>query len=103
MSKLGPDALVCRSFLLADGRAEGTQLEAEVGWRTGLLAAIFCAAQFVTSFPLGALSDRVGRKPMMVLSHASGAATIVAFGLSGNYAAALGSRIVGGLLNVTGG
>ena len=40
---------------------------------------------------------------MMVLSHASGAATVVAFGLSGNYLAAISSRFIGGALNVTGG
>ena len=36
--------------------------EAAVGSATGMLAAVFCAAQLVTSYPWGMISDRVGRK-----------------------------------------
>ena len=39
------DAACCRDFL-GDSLAEDhKRLEAEVGWRTGLLAAAFCAGQ----------------------------------------------------------
>ena len=36
--------------------------EERVARLTGLLAACFCGAQFLTSFAWGLLSDRVGRK-----------------------------------------
>ena len=36
--------------------------EAVVGRATGILSAVFCAAQLLTSYPLGMLSDRIGRK-----------------------------------------
>ena len=36
--------------------------EQAVGRATGLLAAVFCAAQLLTSFPWGLVSDRIGRK-----------------------------------------
>lgn len=48
-----------RDFQLASGGDTG---EGAVGRLTGLLAATFCAAQLVTSYPWGMLSDRIGRK-----------------------------------------
>jgi MFS family permease len=36
--------------------------EQTVGKRTGLLAAVFCAAQLLTQLPWGLVSDRIGRK-----------------------------------------
>ena len=39
----------------------------------------------------------------MILSQLSGVATVIAFGLSPNYACAITTRLVGGALNATGG
>lgn len=51
-------------YMVRDFEAEGGRppSEATVGRLTGLLAAVFCAAQLVTSYPWGIISDRVGRK-----------------------------------------
>lgn len=48
-----------RDFQTQTGGDTGEQV---VGRLTGLLAATFCAAQLVTSYPWGMLSDRIGRK-----------------------------------------
>lgn len=48
-----------RDFQAAAGDAASEQA---VGRATGMLAATFCAAQLVTSYPWGMVSDRVGRK-----------------------------------------
>lgn len=50
-----------RDWEAAAHGAEGVSEQA-VGRATGLLAAMFCAAQLVTSYPWGHLSDRIGRK-----------------------------------------
>ncbi len=51
-------------YMVRDFQAQGGHPpdEATVGRLTGLLAAVFCAAQLVTSYPWGIVSDRVGRK-----------------------------------------
>jgi len=43
----------------------------KIGQFVGLLGASFCAAQFLTSTLWGGLSDRFGRKPILVRKHAS--------------------------------
>jgi MFS family permease len=48
-----------RDFEAARG---GATSEAAVGRATGMLAAVFCAAQLVTQLPWGLVSDRIGRK-----------------------------------------
>ena len=66
-----------------------------------LQAATFCAAQFVSSYPLGRVSDRIGRKPMLIMSNVSSCASIVLFGLSGSFQTAAILRSLGGLFNCT--
>lgn len=73
--------------------------EEAVGSLTGLLGACFCAAQLLTSYPLGMLSDRIGRRPIMVLGNLSSTLAGVFFGLSSNFLQAVLTRVGGGLLN----
>lgn len=65
----------------------------------GLLASLFQAAQVLTSFLLGKISDSLGRKPILVLGNIAGTLSILAFGLAGTYQGAATARFVGGLLN----
>lgn len=48
-------------YMVRDWQGE-LATEQAVGKATGLLAAVFCAAQLCTSFPWGLISDRIGRK-----------------------------------------
>jgi MFS family permease len=88
-----------RDFLAADDPGGIPPSEDRVGVLTGLLGASFCSAQLLTSFPLGMLSDRIGRKPIIVFGNISCVAGVLAFGVSGTYAAAVAARAVAGLLN----
>ncbi|KAI8101150.1 hypothetical protein M9435_001258 [Picochlorum sp. BPE23] len=73
--------------------------EKEVGFLTGVLGATFCFAQTLTSFLLGKLSDRVGRKPIIVLGNVSCAVFVLLFGLSGNFVHACVTRLCMGATN----
>lgn len=82
-----------RGFLGADADEEA------VGYRVGLLGAAFCLAQTFTSYLLGLLSDRIGRKPVIVAGNISCAVGVVFFGLSGNLYQALFTRLAMGATN----
>jgi len=82
-----------RGFLGEDAEEEA------VGYRVGILGAGFCLAQTFTSLPLGLLSDRIGRKPIMVMGNISCAVGVVMFGLSRNLSQALFTRLAMGATN----
>jgi MFS family permease len=93
------DFLSAASSSATGGTPSPPPSEAQVGKLTGLLGASFCAAQLVTSYPLGRLSDRIGRRPLILLGNLSCIVSVLAFGFSATYAQATLSRIVGGLTN----
>lgn len=64
-------------------------------------AACFCAAQFLSSFPWGRISDRLGRKPMLVMSNLSSCLSVIGFGLSTSFPTAAVLRLAGGFFNCT--
>lgn len=72
---------------------------ADSGFYVGLLAAAFCAAQFVSSGIWGAVSDRAGRKRSLMLGMVGSVAALLVFGFSVTYAQAMAGRIVAGILN----
>lgn len=63
----------------------------------GLLVASFSLAQFVCSPMLGRLSDRIGRKPVLVLSLAGTAVGSLLTGLAGSLWLLFAARIVDGV------
>jgi MFS family permease len=71
----------------------------EIGFYAGFLAASFSLAQFLTSLPWGYISDRWGRRPVILLGLAGNMFTMILFGLSRNYIWALGARALSGFLN----
>jgi MFS family permease len=62
----------------------------------GLLSLSFSAAQFVAAPILGVLSDRFGRRPVLLLSILGSAAGYFLFGLAGSLAVMYFSRILDG-------
>jgi len=88
-----------RALLSKDGTA--TPDEAAVGWSTGVLAAAFSFAQFLTSMLWGRVSDSVGRKPIVIMSALSSGLSAVAFGVAPSFWTACAARACGGLFNAT--
>jgi multidrug resistance protein len=62
----------------------------------GLLFTTYSAAQFLTIPFLGAISDRFGRRSVLLLSMATEMVAYVAFGLAGNLATLFVARLVAG-------
>jgi DHA1 family tetracycline resistance protein-like MFS transporter len=65
-------------------------------WVGGVLAA-YSAAQFVSAPVLGALSDRYGRRPLLLLSLAGSAISLALTGVAGTLTTLLAARLVAGL------
>lgn len=64
----------------------------------GLLIASYPAAQLISAPLLGRLSDRLGRRPVLMLTMLGNALAFVAFGLSATLNALFISRILSGLM-----
>ncbi len=63
----------------------------------GLLMASFSIMQFIAAPILGRLSDRVGRRPVLLVSLIGSAVGYVLFGLAGSLAMLFASRIIDGI------
>lgn len=66
---------------------------------TGMLAASFAFSQFLCCIHWGRLSDRIGRKPVLLLGLCGLTVTILAFGFAKNFYTALAARTLAGALN----
>lgn len=67
----------------------------------GILATSFAVMQFLCGPALGSLSDRYGRRPVLLVSLAVMAADYVVMALAGNIWVLLAGRIVGGITAAT--
>ncbi|KAG0271310.1 hypothetical protein BGZ95_000888 [Linnemannia exigua] len=71
----------------------------EIGFFCGLIASSFFFAQFCTSIFWGYMSDRYGRRPILLLGLCGSTIACIFFGLSKSLAWAIISRSMCGLLN----
>mmetsp|Transcript_5992 Transcript_5992/g.16096 ORF Transcript_5992/g.16096 Transcript_5992/m.16096 type:complete len:509 (-) Transcript_5992:179-1705(-) len=69
----------------------------------GLLASVAAAAEAIASPFLGSLSDKHGRRPVLVLAMLGGMISAVTLGVSQSYVMVLVSRFIGGVCGGTGG
>ncbi|MFW6117669.1 MAG: MFS transporter [Thermoproteota archaeon] len=67
----------------------------------GILVASFSLMQFIFSPILGRISDKVGRKPVLVISILTSAASFLLFAIANSFLLLLLSRIVAGLATET--
>jgi MFS family permease len=88
-----------RDFLAAKDPDGLPPSEEHVGTLTGILGAMFCFAQLLTSYPLGMLSDVVGRRLIIIGGNISCVVGVLFFGLSSNYTQAILSRLIAGFFN----
>ena len=65
----------------------------------GMVTSSFAFAEFSTSVLWGRLSDRIGRKPVLLGGLAGTAVSMTIFGFSTNLPMALIGRALGGFLN----
>jgi MFS family permease len=72
---------------------------ADVGFWTGAATAIFSLAECVTAIPWGSLSDRMGRKPVLLVGLFSTMLTSFLWGVSNNLPMALFVRFLSGASN----
>lgn len=71
--------------------------KADAGWLNGVFVALWALMQFFASPVLGALSDRFGRRPVILISTAGLAFDYVLMALAPNLAWLVVGRILGGL------
>jgi DHA1 family tetracycline resistance protein-like MFS transporter len=69
----------------------------EVGLWVGIIVAIYALCQFFAAPVLGAVSDRIGRKPVLIFCLAGSALGYVIFGIGGALWVLLLARIIDGL------
>ena len=65
----------------------------------GMVTSAFALAEFATGVVWGKLSDKIGRKPVLLFGLAGTALSVLIFGFAPNLPVALFARALGGLLN----
>jgi MFS family permease len=73
--------------------------KSDASFYCGILIASFSLAESLTSIWWGSLSDRVGRKPVLLLGCLGTILSLLMVGFSTSFAMALVGRVLGGLLN----
>lgn len=76
-----------------------TDNESQVALYAGMITSAFTLAEFSTGFLWGKMSDRVGRKPVLLCGLIGTAISVLLFGFAKNFYLAIFARALGGLLN----
>lgn len=76
-----------------------TSDDKQIALYAGMVTSAFALAEFSTSVIWGRLSDKVGRKPILLTGLAGTGISMLAFGFAPNLPTALIARALGGLLN----
>ncbi|XXG98554.1 2,5-diamino-6-(ribosylamino)-4(3H)-pyrimidinone 5'-phosphate reductase [Hypoxylon texense] len=76
-----------------------TEDKNKISFYAGMVTSAFTFAEFSTGLLWGRLSDKVGRKPVLLTGLIGTAISVLIFGFAPNLTVALMARAVGGLLN----
>ncbi|KAI1752608.1 MFS general substrate transporter [Xylaria castorea] len=76
-----------------------TEDASRISFYAGLVTSAFTFAEFSTGLLWGRLSDKIGRKPVILTGLAGTALSVIVFGFAPNLTVALIARAIGGLLN----
>ncbi|KAI1083508.1 major facilitator superfamily domain-containing protein [Whalleya microplaca] len=71
----------------------------QISFYAGMVTSAFTFAEFSTGLLWGRLSDRIGRKPVLLTGLIGTALSVLIFGFAPNLTVALMARAIGGLLN----
>jgi len=70
-----------------------------VGYYAGLIDSLYYVAEAATVLQWGRISDRIGRKPVLLIGLMGSALSMLCFGLSRTFTALVISRCFCGVLN----
>ena len=73
--------------------------DTDIPFYAGLLIAVFTFCEFLSSMLWAKLSDRIGRKSVLLIGSLCGMITSLTLGMSRSLALAVASRAFGGLFN----
>ena len=76
-----------------------TQNKEQIAVYAGMVTSAFAFAEFSSGVPWGKLSDKIGRKPVLLAGLAGTALSMIMLGFAPNLPVALLARALGGLLN----
>ncbi|KAK4165881.1 major facilitator superfamily domain-containing protein [Cladorrhinum sp. PSN259] len=76
-----------------------TDDESQISFYAGMVTSSFTFAEFCTSVFWGRLSDKIGRKPVLLMGMSGTGLSVLIFGFSPNLWVALFARALGGFLN----
>ncbi|KAI1629989.1 major facilitator superfamily domain-containing protein [Exophiala viscosa] len=76
-----------------------TQDETQISVYAGMLITAFAFAEFSTGTLWGSISDRIGRKPVLIMGLFGTALSMISFGFARSLPTAIMARALGGLLN----
>lgn len=76
-----------------------TSNTSQIAVYVGMVTSAFAFAEFSTGVIWGKISDRVGRKPVLLAGLAGTALSMIVFGFAPSLPVALCGRALGGLLN----
>lgn len=76
-----------------------TDDKSKISVYAGMVTSAFTLAEFSTGVMWGKLSDKIGRKPVLLTGLAGTALSVLVFGFAPNLTVALIARALGGLLN----
>ncbi|KAE8452690.1 hypothetical protein EG329_013949 [Mollisiaceae sp. DMI_Dod_QoI] len=76
-----------------------TKNDSEISVYAGMVTSAFAFAEFSSGVAWGRLSDRIGRKPVLLTGLAGTALSMLIFGFAPSFPVALLARALGGLLN----
>ncbi|KAL2175663.1 major facilitator superfamily domain-containing protein [Thermothelomyces heterothallicus CBS 202.75] len=76
-----------------------TEDESQISFYAGMVTSAFTFAEFSTSVFWGRLSDKVGRKPVLLMGMAGTGLSVLIFGFAPSLPVALFARALGGFLN----
>jgi MFS family permease len=73
--------------------------EKQIGYYIGFIESVFAIVQFVTVFLWGRVSDRIGRKPVLLIGLAGTFVSVNCYGLSKTFPQMILARSIAGLMN----
>ncbi|KAJ2903750.1 MFS multidrug transporter [Zalerion maritima] len=76
-----------------------TEDKTKISFYAGMVTSAFTFAEFSTGVVWGRLSDKIGRKPVLLMGLAGTALSVLVFGFAPSLPVALVARALGGLLN----